>query len=42
MDLDAEAIELDLVLPVVAVGHRIGVLRMAGLDELEEHPCSLG
>jgi hypothetical protein len=37
VDLDAEAIKLDLVLPVVADGHRFGTLRVAGLDELEEH-----
>jgi len=33
--LDPEAIELDLVLPVIARRHRLGGLRMAGLDELK-------
>jgi hypothetical protein len=37
VDLDAKAVELDLVLPIVTGRHRLGVLRMAGLDELEEH-----
>jgi hypothetical protein len=35
--LDAEPIELELVLPIVAGRHRVGALGMAGLDELEEH-----
>jgi hypothetical protein len=29
------------VLPIVAGWHRFGALRMAGLDELEEHTQSL-
>jgi hypothetical protein len=37
VDLDAKAVELDLVLPIVTGRHRLGALRMAGLDELEEH-----
>jgi len=37
VDLDAKAVELDLVLPIVTDRHRLGALRMAGLDELEEH-----
>jgi hypothetical protein len=41
VDLDPEAVELDLVLPIVAGWHRFGALRMAGLDELEEHTQSL-
>jgi hypothetical protein len=41
VDLDAEAVELNLVLPIVASWHRFGALRMAGLDELEEHTQSL-
>jgi hypothetical protein len=41
MDLDAEAVELDLMLPIVTGWHRIGVLGVAGLDELEEHVSGL-
>jgi hypothetical protein len=35
--LNAEAIELDLVLPIVAGGHILGRHGAAGLDVLEEH-----
>jgi hypothetical protein len=37
VNLDAEAVELDLVLPIVAGRHRLGTLRVAGPDEPEEH-----
>jgi hypothetical protein len=37
VDLDAEAVEFDLVLPIVAGWLRLGALGMAGLDEPEEH-----
>jgi len=37
VDLDAETVEFVLVLPIIAGWHRLGALRMAGLDELEEH-----
>ena len=42
VDLDAEAVEFDLVLPIVGGWHRLGALRMAGLDELEEHASLVG
>jgi hypothetical protein len=35
--LNAKAVEFDLMLPIVAGGHRLGALWMAGLDEREEH-----
>jgi hypothetical protein len=41
VDLDAKAVEFDLMLPFVAGRHRFGALRMAGLDEPEEHSQSL-
>jgi hypothetical protein len=37
VDLDAEAIELDFMLPIVAGRYRLGTLGVAGLDELVEH-----
>jgi hypothetical protein len=39
--LNAEAIEFDLVLPVVAGGHTLGQDGATGLDVLEEHDQSL-
>jgi hypothetical protein len=36
VDLD-KAVELYLMLPLLAVWHGLGALLMAGLDELEEH-----
>jgi hypothetical protein len=37
VNLDTEAIEFDLVLPIVAGGHFLGRHGGTGLDELEEH-----
>jgi hypothetical protein len=37
VDLDPEAVELDLVLPVVTGRHGLGEDRATGLDELQEH-----
>jgi hypothetical protein len=41
VDLNTETVEFDVVLPIVAEGHALGALRMAGLDELEERTQSL-
>jgi hypothetical protein len=37
VDLDAEAVELNLVSPIVAGSHALGQDRATGLDELKAH-----